>query len=513
MTGRRAYGAAFASGVLLSFAFPEPSVAPLAWVALVPLLFSLAREQSRRRGALLGASFGAGFFGTLLVWVSIVGWVAWFVLIVMSTAFMAAFGALCVLLYRRDRRNILAHVLVPPLVWVAVVEHLRSLGPVGGFTWGQLAQSQHDMGFVLRPASIGGGWLVAFLIVMVNALIAEALRFRTSDRHRSLAFILLAGLVLTTPVIIPANDATGDPIRIALVQGNVPRDFQGTSFEKELAITRSHRELTEGLAGRGIDLVLWPESAVGIDLLREPTVAKEVSQAARAGAAPMIVGANQDVDRGHYRVTALHVSPEGQILDTYVKTHLVPFGEYVPIRSLLGWLPILDQVPRDAVRADEVKLFDVAGNEVAPVLSFEGDFGALVRRRMDDGGRLLVVATNTSTWGRSWASAQHLAFSQVRAAETGVWVAHVAISGISGVVTPDGDVAESLPLWTRGTIVRDVRFAEDTTFYARTGEWVPMLSYIVLLGLVASQIERGLREWRTPQRPDDGATREEIPFE
>jgi apolipoprotein N-acyltransferase len=326
--------------------------------------------------------------------------------------------------------------------------------------------------------------------------------------------LLSATVVLVTPTIVPANDATGDRIRVALVQGNVPRSFAGTFSEKERAITTNHRRLTQALAGQDIDLVLWPESSVGIDIRSDRAVAREVAQAAAEVDAPMIVGANLDLDASHYQVTALQVEPDGAIADTYVKTHLVPFGEYVPMRSLLDWLPILDQVPRDAVRSDEVGLFDIAGNSVAPVLSFEGDFGALVRRRMDDGGRLLVVATNTSTWGESWASAQHLAFSQVRAAETGVWVAHVAISGISGLIAPDGRLTESLPLWADGTIVADVRFAEDTTIYAQTGEWVPMLCYIVLLGLIASRIERRLDAWRNPTKDDDERRdAERLPFD
>ena len=499
MTGRRAYAVALASGVALSFAFPEPSLSPLAWIALAPLLVGLARPGGVSRGALLGACFGIGFFGTLLVWVSVVGWVAWIVLVVVETAFVAVFAA-ATAWFLRSGTSVAYRVLVPAVLWVAVAEHLRSLVPVGGFSWGQLAQSQHDLGWMLKTASLGGGWLVALLIVVVNGLLAEALQ-RRSAGPRTAGFLLVIGIVLlAAPAALPSNDATGDTIRVALVQGNVPRDFPGTSYEKEVTITRSHRELTEDLAGRGIDVVFWPESSVGVDITGDPVVASEVGAAARAVDAPLIVGANLDVDEDHYQVTALHVEPDGTIADVYVKTHLVPFGEYVPMRSLFGRLPILDQVPRDAVAEDEVGLFEIQDELIAPVLSYEGDFGALVRRRMDDGGRMLVVATNTSTWGESWASAQHLAFSQVRAAETGVWVVHAAISGISGLVAPDGAVQASLPLWEEGTIVRDIRFAEDTTFYARVGEWVPALCYLIIAGLVA----RGALRWR--RRGGDAST-------
>jgi apolipoprotein N-acyltransferase len=182
------------------------------------------------------------------------------------------------------------------------------------------------------------------------------------------------------------------------------------------------------------------------------------------------------------------------VVDRYQKTHLVPFGEYVPGRDLIGWLPILDQVPRDAVRADEPTVFDVAGGRVAPVISFEGDFGTLVRGRIDEGGRLLVVATNTSTWGDSWASAQHVAFSQVRAAENGVWTIHAALSGISAFVAPDGTVVDRTPLWTATTLQDDIRFSEDASFYARTGDWVAwlcLLGTLLLVALGRRRVDRG----------------------
>jgi apolipoprotein N-acyltransferase len=98
---------------------------------------------------------------------------------------------------------------------------------------------------------------------------------------------------------------------------------------------------------------------------------------------------------------AFLVSPDGEVIDRYRKTHLVPFGEYIPGRRLLEWIPMLDQVPRDAIPGREPAVFDVAGGQVAPVISFEGDFGSLVRGRISHGGRLLIVATNTSTWGES----------------------------------------------------------------------------------------------------------------
>jgi apolipoprotein N-acyltransferase len=424
------------------------------------------------RGFLLGTVFGLGFFGALLIWISLVGWVAWGILVVVETLFVSLFG----LLYARVTTTMprLWTVVAAPVLWTAL-EFARALVPVGGFTWGQLAQSQHNLNWMLRPASVGGGWLVTFLLVAVNALVAYAIEgLRTKEPRRTATALAGVVVVLVAPLLLPANDATGRAASVAIVQGNVPRDWEGSFVDRDLLILRSHVRLTEQLDTSDIDFIVWPESSVGVDTEVVPQAGRLLREAARSAGVPLIVGGNTDAGDDHYKVMAFEVSPSGDITDRYQKTHLVPFGEYVPARDLLGWIPLLDQIPKDAIPAAEPTLFDVAGGRVAPVLSYEGDFGSLVRSRIDAGGRLLLVITNTSTWGDSWASAQHLAFSQLRAAENGVWVVHAAISGISAFVAPDGTALKPTDLWTRATLVQDLRFAQDASFYARTGDWLPI---------------------------------------
>ncbi len=487
----RAYGIVFLSGSALSLAYPEADLAPLAWVAVAPLLVAACRVPVRR-GLGLGVSFGLGFFGILLVWISYIGWIGWALLVMLEAAFLGLFGMAWALASRIDNRGL--RLVLAPALWVAV-EFLRSIWPLGGFTWGHLAQSQHNVTWMLKAASIGGGWAIGFILVLASALLAEGWRSWFSGGRRAVAAWAAAAVaVLAAPVLVSASFAGGAPVRIAIVQGNVPRDFSGSGYAKELAIMDSHRRLTEKLDSQDLDLVVWPESAVGLDAISNPDAVETITEAARAVGVPMIIGGNLDVGSERYKVMAFQVSPSGQVVDSYQKTHLVPFGEYVPARDLLGFIPLLDQVPRDAIPADEPTLFDVAGGKVATVISFEGDFGSLVRERIALGGRLLVVATNTSTWGYSAASAQHVALSQVRAAENGVWVAHAAISGISAFIAPDGTVVASTPLWTATTLVREVRFAEGSTFYARTGDWLPWGSMAVsIAGLLLAARHKLLR--------------------
>lgn len=471
---RRSYPAALLLGISLALAFPEPSISPLAFVSIAGMLW-LTTNAGARHGSLIGFIFGFGFFGVLIYWISIIGIVAYIVLVSLQALFLAAFGAAWGWASVHAHHAVL-RVLAPASLWVAV-EYIRSIFPLRGFTWGQLAQSQNEVGHLLRVAGIGGSWLVAALIVAVASLLFMAIESLVAgERGRSGGALAVGGALIAAPWLVPGNAAAGDSIRVAIVQGNVPRAVE-PSFEKQLTILRSHVHLTEELPS-DVDLVVWPESAVGIDPEREGFVGNEISGAARAAGAPMIVGANLDLPDDKYRVVALHVDEDGRFVDRYQKTHLVPFGEYVPARRFLDWIPALDQVPRDAVPASEEVVFDLPSGKVAPVISFEGDFGSLVRGRVAAGGRLLIVATNTSTWEESWASAQHVAMSQVRAAENGVYVVHAALSGISAIVEPDGSVVDRTPLWTATALIGEVRFATDVTLYARVGDVVAYASFI-----------------------------------
>ena len=493
LTSTLSYTLVALSGGALALAFPEPGLGPLAWIAIVPLL-ALGAGVRVARGVGLAFVFGLGFFGVLLYWISIIGILGWTVLVLLQACFLGLFGGLWALLSRIGSPA--ARIGAAAGAWV-VVEFVRSLVPVGGFTWGQLAQSQTEIDWLLPVAALGGGWLVAALVVALNASLLESISgARSRGRAALVPGLMLVGL-LVVPRFVPANEATGERLDVAIVQGNVPRDFTGSYYEKELEILGSHQRLTEQLGPTAPDLVIWPESSVGMDLTANDDAQGAVRAAAQAVTAPMIVGGNIDVGEDRYKVVAFHVDESGEVADVYEKTHLVPFGEYVPARSVFGWIPALEQVPRDAIAADEPVVFEIDGGRVAPVISFEGDFGSLVRRPIAEGGRLLVVATNTSTWENSWASAQHVAFSQVRAVENGVWVAHAALSGISAFVDPNGAIVESTPLWTATTIQNEVRYATGITLYARFGDWFARLC---ALGVGAGLVMVFIR--RRPPEPD-----------
>ena len=483
----RAAAICLVSGAALSLAFPEPDIFFLAWVALAPLVV-VVPPLSAGGAAVAGLAFGIGFFGSLLSWISLVGWVAWGGLVLLETTFIVLFAWAWHRAHPALGRA--GRVAAPVALWIAC-EYLRSSLPLGGFAWGELAQSQHDQAWILRVASLGGAHAVSAVVMAINGVLAAGwergvFRVRTGRVAPATTTVAVAAAFLVTPALVPVSDAFGAPLDVAVIQGNVPREWTGHTYEKDLAILDSHVRLTSELRPGDADLIVWPESSVGIDMERDPLVRAEVAEAARRSGTPLIVGGNLDLDDDRYSVISFHIGPTGEVIEKYQKTHLVPFGEYVPRRDWLDFIPLLDQVPRDAVAGSDATLFRIAGGDIAPVLSFEADFSAVVRRQIHAGGDLLVVGTNTSTWGESWASAQHVAMSQVRAAENRVWVAHAALSGISAVIDPAGRVVEDTPLWKPAVIRARVRLATSQTPFTRFGNWVGLGSLLAGIGVLAA---------------------------
>ena len=497
MTRAWALGICLFSGIALSFAFPEPSIAPLAWFAIAPLL--VVARANPRHGLGYGFVFGLGFFGSLLIWIKVVGWIAWLVLVAMEALYLAAFGSVWGYVSRTRMRW---WPLWAAASWVTF-EGAREAIPVVGFPWGHLAQSQGPFPWLLQISQVGGGKTVAVVLLAVNACVAIAWLARGRGRLAALGVAAtLIAVMAPLDFLIPQIDGAGEPnssepLRIAIVQGNAT---PGVRVEDERARVERHLELTRSLRGSDVDLVVWPESAVGIDPFVDADVRSMVAEAAVAVGAPMIVGANLDAGPDNYKVTTLLVDETGDFVDSYQKTHLVPFGEYIPARESLEWIPMLAQVPRDAIAGNEPKNFTIPGDqipglgtlrhEVGTVISFEGDFGHLVRDRVADGARIVVVATNTSTWERTWASAQHLAMSQVRAAENRVPIVHAALSGVSAFVNHNGTVVGRTGLYEEATTIATMAPSGDISIYARTGEWLPLLCLLLCVAGVVAGVRR-----------------------
>jgi apolipoprotein N-acyltransferase len=457
-----------ASGLVLFLANPPAAAGPIAFVALIPFLWVVRRARPGR-GVLLGFAFGFAYLSATLYWVFLFGRLALGSLSLASAAYAGLFGLLAPLVWRDEHP--VRSVIGLAALWTGT-EYLRSMWPLGGFTWGGVGYTQADDGFLLPLASWAGAWGVSFVVVLVNGLVLVALD-RVRKRRLSAGALAVAALALVLlPAAIPVPAPDGRTIDVAIVQGNdLERPLPNAGVE-DLVIARTHARLHRTLRSDPPDLAVWPENAVDQDPQLEP-FRSIVGRAIRAVGAPTLVGAITNGPRGEQFNQSLLYNGRGRIVGRYAKVHLVPFGEYVPWRRYLDWISALQQVPHDLTPGRGLHLLHVGGLAFADVICYENAFPSLDRRIVAQGARFLVVSTNNASYLRTAASRQHLVMSRFRAVENGRWVVHAAISGISAFIDPRGRVFGATGLF-QATVDRHlIQGSSARTLYSRFGDYFP----------------------------------------
>jgi apolipoprotein N-acyltransferase len=455
---------ALLSGCLYFLAFPPFSLSPLAWVALVPLLWAL-QERRPRHAFLLGYLAGAPAFAGLLLWMlrfGIVAWIAlWGVLAVSFGAFSALFSWL------GSRRSAFWRLWLVPIAWTAV-EYLRSIGPLG-FPWGLLGLSQSPFPPALQVASLAGVYGVSFLIALLNSLVFFLFSFLWEGGSlRHAVSLVVPAVAILLAFAYGFDTLRGDPagsspsqVTVAALQPNVPPLRKGdVQFAPEaMGILE---ELTREAAGKGASLIVFPESAVPGDLFGAQGRLPLVQSWARRTRATILASSYE----GGSSNLAVAIGPDGSVLGQYSKMRLVAFAE-----------------AQTRPGRDQVVLPTPVGN-VGVLICFESIFPGMARALVLKGAELLVVITNDGWFGESAGPAQHAQAAVLRAVETGRGVIRAANTGISMLVDPYGRVLAQKPVNTLGALTGSVPRRDRSTPYARWGDLFA-LSLLAIVGIVA----------------------------
>jgi apolipoprotein N-acyltransferase len=490
--------AAAASGFILTLALPPVDAGPLAFIALVPLLWAI-RGARARRGAVLGLIFGLVYFGVLLSWLIPITRLGWFVLVAVQAGYMALLLAFTAAVWREESPVRSSFAIAAG--WAAV-EWLRGLWPVGGFTWGGLGYTQHDNPLLLPLASIAGVWGISFVVASANALVlAAGVRFRREPLFAT-RIIAMAAVAVFLPVLVPIPAPEGPAVDVAVVQGNVPKFVAvGSRIIEDRIVAENHARQHVRLVSDPPDLAVWPENAIDRDPTRDPELGPLVTEPIRAVGAYTLVGAVTETDDGRLFNQDLLYTPDARPVARYTKNHLVPYGEYVPFRRYLSWIKALEQVPRDMTPGERPGLFDIPKGRFAAVICFENAFPDLVRRFLARNAGFLVVSTNNATFLRSPASAQHVVMSELRAVENGRWVVHAAISGISAIVDHRGRVVGETALFKPAILRADIPQGKARTVFNVIGGWIPVMFFVGALG--GFMAARRRKRLETSPSPDD----------
>lgn len=509
---------ALISGLLLVAAFPKIDQGWVAWFALVPLLLAL-RKVGPKAGFWIGLACGLGYHLGVTYWTAytmrIYGHLPVLpsvMVLVLLAGVLALFTAVFTMTVCRLGRNPWLFLLVTPAAW-AVLEWMRSW-IFTGFPWALLGYSQYRFLWLVQVADLFGVYGLSALIVACNAVLTLALLrwveqpWQTQAVSRPLvvrSFVLLA--VALVAVLgyglqrIKAMDrlvAEAPGIRLAVVQGNVDQSIKwDPTFQMLTAV--KYRNLSLEAAKQSVDLVIWPETATPFYLYRDALLSDMVVKGVQEADTHFIIGSpvvDTDGDAYRYFNSAFLINPRGEAVDRYDKVHLVPFGEYVPLKRFLPFLGKMVEHVGDFESGQRGNALQWDDRPIGMLICYEIIFPALAREMALSGGQLLVNITNDAWFGRTGAPYQHFSMAVLRSVENRRFLARAANTGISGFIDPSGRILAATALYEDATLVGEVKLLDTLARYTRWGDW-PLIG--ACLGLLAIAGWAGTRDSR-PKR-------------
>lgn len=469
------------SGLLVAASFVDPRADLLAWGALVPLLVAL-RGRSVRAAFALGWVAGAAFFAATTYWVlsvldrftALPQLLAGAVFALM-TAYLACYWGVFAACLAALRSSGLPHLWLAPAVWVAF-EWLRGWFFIG-FPWAILGTSQHRLLPLAQVAEVTGVYGVSALLVLANVVIAEIGARKTARRTKLtaaaafatlLAFAALAGAWrIRTIRALPAAGS----LDVAIVQGNVGEERKWDPAYGNETIARYHR-LTLEAAGERPGLVVWPETAIPFFFQDPGDRRSQMIALARRIETSLVFGSpawSHESGKIEQLNRAYLLSSRGDVLGSYDKIALVPFGEAVPYGNVLPFVERIVSTAHEMVPGSDATIFDLPPARFGVLICYEGIFPELTRRFVAGGAEFLVNLSNDAWFGRSAALQQHLAQVQFRAIENRVPIVRATNTGISALIDPDGSVRWQGPIDEAFWHVETIRWPDVRTFYARFG--------------------------------------------
>jgi len=496
----RDLGYAITTGLLLGLLFPPFTFAALAWLAIFPLLWALD-EKTPQEGLILGFVSGLIGYGIIIWWVvetmvnyggisSLLAWLLAFTLAAYIALYVGAFSCLLVWIAPKGRY---ARMFMAPVIWVAL-EITRAYF-LSGFPWALLGYSQYKVLPVIQIADLAGVYSVSFFIVLINAMFWHFFRYPGRSPYGVVGGgVLVVGLVVGYGIfrILGVPDEMKMPRPVGIVQPNTLPSQKWVPDRREAIVgdlELQTQELAQEFKGRGLlvpPLIVWPESALPLVYSESPAWKKRMEKMSRHAKSYVLIGSlSSRRGKGPQKLynSAFLLGPDGAHEGRYDKVHLVPFGEYVPLGSLLFFVKKLVPVIGRFAEGRKTRLFDVPGGRFGVLICFEIIFPRVVRRMKN--ARFLVNITNDAWFGHTPASEQHLSMAAMRAVEFRVPIVRSANTGISAIVDATGAIRMRSPLFEKWRMAGEISpRKEGPTFYARTGDAFAITCLLITLAVV-----------------------------
>lgn len=493
---------AILAGVLYFLSFPPFDY----WYLIFPAIYFFYGSIIQTEKVFIkGFIFGCIAYGVILFGIQSIGYEAWVPLTILMGLMYGFYSKLLNFAGNITNNNVLALVGV-----VSSFGLLRSYFPFGGFPWGysstvlltgvsEVSDYQENVFFDVIPILFKTFGPIGYSLLLESLILFIFLTFMNKEKL-SYVFIklLIVIVVLTLPNFFQQPSEVSELVReveVSIVQGNSPCPGAKNKCENERQrIYDNHLSLTKLLGSENIGeeadlskLIVWAESSSGFK--NDPKVnietLKEIALEAERLDASFLIGGDRPSNPGEFENYAIYINESGQIAGEYLKQHPVPFGEYIPFRKYLEWIPPLALVPRDMTRGSQQEVFTNEDQiKISPVISFEGSFDRYIRRSVDQGAEVVVILTNQASYGKSGMSDQFILMSRANAIANNRDIVHAAITGKSAFISGiNGKVYSSSDLFTDEVLTEKIKTSNKMTLYTKWGNYLNYL--MIALALVS----------------------------
>jgi apolipoprotein N-acyltransferase len=474
---------AILSGALLILSFPKYGSGFVAWFAFIPLLFALYRVTSIRQAILLGFITGV---------VSYTGIVYWIVYVVVNYGYLPVYLGIAIMLLLACylsvylaifaagivyfRRKIPLY-LIAPVLWICL-EYCKSQ-LFTGFPWENLGYSQYLNLYLIQFADILGVFGLSFLIILVNVSLFEIITKRSKRKYIIAAAVSLVLVTVYIYGIFRVNNIdnllqnpSAPSMEVSLIQGNIDQSIKwNENFQKETLNIYEDISLKNIPVSGG--LIVWPETAVPFNFQDENDLSRQIRNLSIKTKSDFIFGSMSYSRRSHYKDfynSAYLLSPEGEVKGKYDKVHLVPYGEYVPLRNVFPFIKGLTAGIGDFSTGDGYFPLSAADRKIGVLICYEGILPFAARMYKKESAEILVNITNDAWFGSTSAPYQHLSMTIFRAVETRLYLVRAANTGISAIVDPRGHIVAQTNIFQKDSLKGKIKFLKIPTFYAEHGD-------------------------------------------
>jgi len=510
------------SGLLLTASFPVIGKGAVAWFALVPLLVAL-RNLSAFNGFRIGFLTGIVHYLTLLYWfvpfLNLYGpfpVVICMGILLLLSSYLAIYIGLFSMAITYIGMSGTSLLFTVPALWVSL-EFIRSL-IFSGFPWELLGHTQYNALHIIQISDIMGVYGISFLILLSNGLLfllyqhvtKQGLQGWKTGNKQILACALMVG---GTIGVVWCYGAWRIPMMekrisraphksITIVQGNIDQTkkwdpaYQISTIEKYLGLSK-----TEPI--NRPDLIVWPETAMPFYFANHVPLTKMVVDGIQSGKTDVLLGSpayTREAEQIQYYNRAFLVRSDGIITDDYDKTHLVPFGEYVPLKR---WLPFLGKMVEhvgDFSSGSVGDTLDWGGHKIGALICYELIFPSLSRVAVQNGAELLINITNDAWYGKTSAPYQHFSMAVFRTIETRRALVRSANTGISGFIDPIGRIVSKTPLFEDAVIGENIPFMSGQTPYVRFGDIFSISCIIAAIFIMLREQTNRIKSTRKKNR-------------